>query len=66
VTGPTGVDVDALADEVARTRARWHAARQHLDDQWRAAQQAVRDELVAAEEHHRAVAAYEAHKGWRS
>lgn len=60
------VDVDALADRVAHTRAAWHAARMARDDAWRIAQEMVRAEVLAAEEHARAVAAYEANKGWRS
>ena len=65
MTGPTGIDVDGLADDVERTRVRWHAARQARDEAWRLAQEAVRAEVIAAEEHARAVAAYDANKGWR-
>lgn len=66
MTGPTGHDIDHLADEIERTRAVWHRARQAQDDAWRACQEAVRAEVVAATEHANAIAVYEAHKGWRS
>lgn len=52
--------LDRLRDDVDRTRTRWHRARCDLDDAWRRAQEAVRDELIAADEHRRAVTAYEA------
>ena len=58
-------DVDALAAAVEHTRVAWHRARQHRDDVWRACQEAVREELLAAEEHARAVAAHNAERNWR-
>jgi len=63
--GPGGIDVDALADDVARTRARWHAARQAIDDARHAYEKAIRDEVAANRAHHAALAAYDANKGWR-
>ena len=65
MTGPTGVDVDALADACAHKLAAWHAARQARDEAWRIAQEAVRAEVIAAEDYARAVATYNANKGWR-
>lgn len=66
MTAAQSADADRLADQVAHTRAAWHAARIARDTAWWNAQDAVRAEVVAAEEHARAVAAYEAAKGWRS
>jgi hypothetical protein len=66
VTAAQSAEADRLADAVEHARTAWHAARNHRDDAWRQAQDAVRLEVLAAEDYARAVAAYEAAKGWRS
>lgn len=65
MTGPHGIDVDALADDVARARARWHAARQAIDDTRTAYEAAIRAEVDAAAAFRNAHAAYDAAKVWR-
>lgn len=57
--------LDQLAVAVERARTTWHRAREARDVAWRTCQETVADEVRAAEEYARAVAAYEAQKAWR-
>ena len=65
MTGPNGIDVDALADEVERRRVAWHRTRTARDAALHAFDEANRAEARAAIAYAEAMAAYDAHKGWR-
>jgi uncharacterized membrane protein len=65
VTGPDGVDVDALAVEVERRRVAWHQTRTERDAALHAFDEANRAEARAAIAYAEAMATYDAHKAWR-